>query len=92
MGRQVIERELVDCVFCGRKLEIPIKPDWSSPLYVMYMEREHQKLKRALAEAREDLVELAGECVEAGVRPSILRRADELRATFDDLKRRFGVE
>lgn len=92
LTKMVIQSEAIECVFCRRKMAIPIKPDWSSPLFVMQMEREHEKLKRSLVEASKDLKQLAEECVEAGVRPSVLRRADELRVLFDDLKRRFGIE
>ena len=77
---------------CGKPFLVPLKRDWSSPLYVMHMEREHEYLKRTLVQAQKDLLELASECVEAGVRPSVLKRADELRDLFNSLKRRFGVD
>jgi hypothetical protein len=71
---------------------IPLQRDWSSPLYVMHMEDEHRMYSAILTKMHADMIELAGECVEAGVRPSILKRADELNALFKELKQRFGIE
>lgn len=80
------------CQNCGTPILIPLYRDWSSPLYVMHMEKEHKLLREALCRMHEDLMELAGECVEAGVRPGVLRRADALRDQFRELKKRFGIE
>ena len=82
----------VNCVNCGRPLLLPLKHDWSSPLYVMHMEREHEMLKEILSRMHKDLIELAEECVEAGVRPSMLKRADAVNAQLKAWKRRFGLE
>lgn len=87
-----IQTTQVDCVHCRRPMLIPLKRDWSSPLYVMHMEGEHKMYKDILAKMHTDLIELAGECVEAGVRPSIMKRADEMNALFKELKQRFGIE
>lgn len=80
------------CHRCGTPIRIPLKRDWSAPLYVMHMEREHKFLLERLTEMHADLLELAGECVDAGVKPSIMKRADELRDRFRELKQRFGIE
>lgn len=82
----------VSCQRCGTRLLIPLQREWSSPLYVMHMEKEHEMLRELLCHMKDDLLELANECVEAGVRPEIMRRADRMREQFDELKRRFGIE
>jgi len=46
---------------------------------VMEMERQYRLIREEISGLREALWELAGECVEAGVRPSILLRADEMK-------------
>lgn len=82
----------VSCQRCGARLLIPLKRDWSSPLYVMHMEQEHEIIRGILVQMNRDMIELAKECVEAGVRPEILKRADQMRDKFNELKRRFGIE
>jgi hypothetical protein len=71
---------------------IPLQRDWSSPLYVMHMEDEHKMYREILKRMHADMIELAEECVDAGARPSILKRADEMNALFRELKKRFGLE
>lgn len=82
----------VQCAHCRKMMRIPVQRDWSSPLYVMQMEDEHRMLREQLVQMHKDMVELASECVDAGVRPSILKRADEINALFKSLKRRFGID
>lgn len=67
------------CFGCGRPLRIPIRPEWDNPVYVMEMERQHRLMREEITELRTALIELAGECVDAGVKPSILQRADEMK-------------
>lgn len=74
---------------CGRRIAIPIKPDWTDPLYVMYVVDQNKMVLDMLAIQRKEIIELAGECVDAGVRPSILKRADEMLALLESLKKRF---
>lgn len=76
---------------CGSLIKIPLNRDWSSPLYIMHMEKEHKMIRETLCSMKTDLLELAEECVEAGVRPEILKRADALRDQFSELKKRFGI-
>lgn len=64
---------------CGNPINIPIRQEWNSPLYIMEMEREHARLWKQIDGMHKALMELAQECVDAGVRPSCLRRADELK-------------
>lgn len=66
------------CRKCDTPFRIPLNRDWSSPLYVMHMEREHRMIRDVLSALQKDMLELAGECVEAGVRPELLRRADRM--------------
>jgi len=82
----------VRCIFCDKPFMIPLKRDWSSPLYVMHMEAEHEMYRETLVKMHAEMIELAGECVAAGVRPAIMKRADELNALFKELKQRFGIE
>lgn len=89
---RVVMTSEVSCQKCGTRLLIPLKRDWSSPLYVMHMENEYEIIRGALVQMHRDMIELAKECVEAGVRPEILKRADKMRDTFNELKRRFGIE
>lgn len=79
------------CSQCGRQIVIPLKRDWNSPLYVMHMEQEHKVLRDQLIQMQRDLIELAQECVNAGVRPEILKRADATRKLFEELKERLGI-
>lgn len=80
------------CHQCNTPIVIPLKRDWSSPLYVMHMEREHKIIREMLGSMQADLMALAAECVESGVRPEILKRADRTRDLFRELKRRLGIE
>ncbi len=73
------------CGACGRPSKIPIKRGWDNPVYVMEMEKQHRLLRDEITRLKECLIELAGECVEAGVRPMILRRADEMKERFQEL-------
>ena len=52
----------------------------------------HRRLMELLKTQENLLVELSEECVEAGVRPSILKRADMVRALFKELKDRYNLE
>lgn len=92
MTQQVIASARCNCVHCGKPMMLPLKHDWSDPLYVMHMEEEHRRYGDLLSKLHADMIELAGECVEAGVRPSILKRADELNALFKALKQVFEIE
>ena len=52
----------------------------------------HRRLMELLKTQEKLIVELSEECVEAGVRPSILKRADMVRALFKELKERYNLE
>lgn len=79
-----------ECHRCRTPLRIPLRTEWDNPVYVMEMERQHRLLKEQLGQMGSDLMELAHECLDAGVKPEILRRADELREMIDEWKRLLG--
>lgn len=80
------------CAKCGLKIQVPILPEFRDPLYVEHVRTLNEFLQGELVRAHEELLELAAECVDAGVRPSILKRADELKLKLEELfrKYRFG--
>ncbi len=78
------------CYGCGRPLRIPIRPEWDNPVYIMEMERQHRLLKEQMVSMGQDLMTLARECLEAGVKPEVLKRADEIREALDNWQRRLG--
>lgn len=80
------------CIHCNKPMLIPLKHDWAHPLYVFHMVDEHKALRKMLTHAHDEMLELAQECVEAGVRPSVLKRADETMKLFRELKKRMGME
>lgn len=82
--------EVRDCICaCGRRLHIPAKSVYSDPFYVEHVRHMNVKLEKEFFVLRDQLLELAGECVDAGVRPAMLRRADEMRAKLDELLEMF---
>lgn len=80
----------VRCRGCGWPISIPMRPEYSDPVYVAHVERENKKLVGEIANVHELLLELAAECVDAGVRPAMLRRADELKELLALLLKRYG--
>ena len=73
---------------CGQPIRIPIRPEWDNPAYVMGVIHEHDQLKLELGQIKSDLLVLARECLNAGLKPEILRRADELRKRLDAWSKR----
>lgn len=80
------------CRRCGTPLRIPIHPEFDNPAYVMGIERQHGYLREHLSQMEADLMALARECLDAGVKPEIMRRADELRETIREWLRILGKE
>lgn len=80
----------VRCRGCGQPISIPMRSEYSDPVYVAHVELENVVLMKEINHAHEVLMELAGECVEAGVKPAFLRRADELKELLDLLLKRHG--
>jgi hypothetical protein len=78
------------CFNCGFPQRIPVPPEFDSPAYVMLMEKEHELLKKEMANMSSTLMELAHECLDAGVKPEVLRRADALKAMIDEWRRKLG--
>ena len=77
------------CCECGHHMQIPIRPEWDNPVYVMEVERQHRLIREELVLLRKGLVELAGECVDAGVRPECLKRADEINERLNNAMKWF---
>lgn len=73
------------CYRCGFMNRLPVKPGWDNPLHVMEMEKRYEHLESYTRQVAKDLMELAAECVDAGVRPSVLKRADEMRQQLQSL-------
>jgi hypothetical protein len=78
------------CFGCGRMNHIPVRPSFENPLFVMEMEREHRLLNEELNRMGHTLMELANECLDAGVKPQIMRKADEIKRMLDQWKRTLG--
>ena len=74
---------------CGTPLRIPIRPEFENPLYVMEVEKQHKLLERQLHDMGIELMKLARECLDAGVKPEILERADRLREMLKEWERFF---
>jgi hypothetical protein len=77
---------------CGADIKIPIRECYTNPLYVWEVERQNKYVLKVLQKMQGDVMRLAGECLEAGVEPTIMREFNEMMALFNDLKRRFGIE
>ena len=78
------------CFSCGFPQSVPIKPGWDNPVYVMEMERVHKVFLDHIGCMEVELMDLAEECVDAGVKPEILRRADELKAMLNAWRKALG--
>lgn len=88
-----IHIEVRDCRCpCGRMIRIPIEDSFSDPFYVEEVAKRHRHIEECLHLMRKDVMELAQECLDAGVKPAIMRRADELMELFRALKRMHGLE
>ncbi len=82
------------CANCNHPLFVPIKHGYDNPAFVMEIERRQYQMRDEIIELRRRLIELAGECVAAGVKPTILREADEMKNRFNELLERLeeGIE
>lgn len=89
-GRFVLQTRDAWCGKCGGHFRILVHPEFTDPIYVEFIETENKVIKEMLNEMYRDLLELAEECVNAGVRPKILRRADDLRKRLNELKDRLN--
>jgi hypothetical protein len=78
------------CFHCGSPFLVPIKPEYENPMHVMLVEEQQRVFRKHIAAMGDDLMQLARECVDAGVRPEILRRADRLREILDEWMRSMG--
>jgi hypothetical protein len=77
------------CRCCREPISIPLRHDCSNPIYVMWLEKEQAMLQKEYQVLHEHFTELARECVDAGVRPAFMRRADEMREKLNQLLNRF---
>lgn len=77
------------CRHCREPVSIPLRHDCSNPLYVMWLEKEQEMLRKEYQVLHEHFTELAKECVDAGVRPEFMRRTDEILEALDRLLQRF---
>lgn len=82
------------CANCNRPLFVPVAYGYDNPAFVMAIERRQYQMRDEITELRRRLIELAGECVAAGVKPTILREADEMKKRFNELLERLeeGIE
>ena len=56
----------------------------------MLVEEQQRHLREYVTRMGEDLMDLARECLDAGVKPEILQRADRLRDILNEWKRMIG--
>lgn len=76
------------CSQCGGICHYPTPSEYDSPMHVMLVEEQQRVLMTQIGHMGADLMDLARECLDAGVRPEILRRADKLREILDEWIRR----
>lgn len=71
------------CRRCGEPSVYPIPSD--NPAYHMHLEQHNFKLQKQVEDLQDDVMTLAKECLDAGVRPEVIRRADRLLETLKEI-------
>jgi hypothetical protein len=62
---------------CGTPISIPIKPDYTDPLFIWELERQVEIVRKRLEEVERQFMRLARECLDAGVKTSIMVEFEE---------------
>lgn len=77
------------CHQCRASTRIELKGEYLDPVYVMGIAEENVHLRLHLSSLNREFSELAHECLDAGVKPAVMRRFEEVMALIKKLYRKF---
>lgn len=74
---------------CGKRISLIIRPEWTEPLLVMQAIEDVERTRKHLYQLAKDFDELCRECLDAGVKPATMKRADEAIRLLKELLVKF---